>query len=213
MPPAKKTYHLVQVSYPGSNDDDGHQYQIMLTGEEYAKVQRIGEKEIGESWFSDSSFSLSSEVTKAEYERWKDRLGGMNPDEYLDELDEDEKKDLKKEIKEHKGKYYLVDVISRATPESFREDFDYYMMLTSEELKGWEKAKENHKKKSDSNDEGSDDDGGNDSEDDWFPSVYEVEKVTKEEYDRFHKELTGLHVGYIRDLIQEALKPQKKSTK
>jgi len=216
LPPANKKYHLVEVSYLGSNDDDDHQYQMMMTGEELAKAEKLGEKEVGSYWFYHSSISCSCEVTKAEFERFRSKLGGIGSDyilggEYIDDLEEDEKADLKKEIKERKEKYYLVDVTFRPLPESTKEEVSYKMMLTDEEVEAWKIVKEKEwditrSGEKDSDEECDDDDC--DDDDEGF-TINVVEDVTKEEYERFHKELSGLNSRWISSLIQRALEPKK----
>jgi len=214
MPPAKKKYHLVEVFYSGRNDDDDHQYQMMMTGEELAKAEKLGEEEVDDYWFYDSSISCSCEVTKAEYERFKDKLGGIGSSyilegEYIDKMEKEQKADLKKEIKERKGKYYLVDVTFRPLPQTITGEVSYKMMLTDEEVEAWKIVKENGWDKGDSSEKDSDEDDEDDDDDDDGFGIDVVEDVTKEEYERFDKELSGLHAGWISSLIEKALQPKK----
>jgi len=173
-----------------------------MTGEEYARVKRLSEREIEGYWFHNSSISLIFNMTKAEYDKWRHRLGGigayyLRTGNYTDELDEDTKVELERDIKEEQGKYYLIDVRSRSLPKTMRNENRHKMMLTDEEMKAWEKVVENHSK--------IDRSGEDPDERDSLPGVYIFEEVSEQEYHRFQKHLGGLNKDNVLVAIKNVL--------
>lgn len=213
-----------------------------MTGEQFVKARKMRETTIDEYFFSESCTDMIQTVTKAEYDRFNSILGGvgayylLNAD-FIDDLDEDEMEDLKKEIQGHKGKYYLVDVMFRPEPATIKSLVSYHIMLPDEEVKGWETFRKNEQKERAKQREeileekrllaeaaaekGSDNDDDFDYEYDYYlysrqdededklPEIDVVDEVTKEEYDKFQQDLTGLHARWIRRMAQGVINAEK----